>query len=103
MNTSVDKNNRRIETTVKVSNEISLSISTSHNKFRKGFLSSVYRQTTKNGFVSFRVMEDSYFSTFTEAPRYSFKTLEKLHSAMLGSLEIDSLKKWAIEIARETV
>ena len=101
MNTYFNKDSRSIESLIEVGDGIQVSITTSHSKERKAYHTSIYRQRVRDGFVRFAIYEDSLGGESVPVARYSAKTIQERHDAMLAEHVTgneDGLKAWAREI-----
>ena len=99
--TTFDKDSRRVETIIEAGDGIRVSISTSHSNERKVYRTSIYRQRAQGGFVRFSVYEDRLRAEQLPAGRYSAKTIQERHDAMLAEYVTgneDGLKAWARDI-----
>lgn len=88
---------RNLTTTVEISDRIELQLSTSHDKNRKHYVTSLSRAEVDGIFRSVSIMEDVVILERMPAARYSAKQLAKLHDDWQFILQDQDRLTWAAE------
>lgn len=83
MQTTFNKERRTVETILGAGNGVRVSITTTHNKERRAYYTSIYRERVVDGFVRFAVVEDCYGRAFEPVGRYSAKGVQAEHEAVI--------------------
>lgn len=88
---------RRLTTTVEISDQIELQLSTSHYPDRKQYLTSLSRAEIDGIFRTLSIMEDVEFVHHESTARYSAKKLAEIHEQQKHLLGDPDWLNWAAE------
>lgn len=95
METRFNANRRSVESWVMLPGDVQLKLSTYHDRNRKQYSTILTRGTVRDGFVTTRLLEDSYSCAAVSVSRYNEKRMLEHHEGAKWLLTDPETLEWA--------